>query len=176
MRVLPLLALALLPVACNPTIDFEVPVEGEATIAGGGLVPGLLEAFGLGDFARLDLSNTQEFENNDVAKEQVVNARLRTLTLTIVSGEESFDFLDSLSFSVEAPDLPREQVASSTVPDDLTTFAADTDDVDIAPYVRAESFAITSEVTGTQPSEDTTIKIELLFDVTAEVIGPGTTG
>jgi hypothetical protein len=162
--------------ACNPTIDFDVPIEAETTISGGGLVPELLGAIGFGEFANLDLSNTQEFENNDVRKEQVKVARIKELTLTIVSGDESFDFLESLSFSVEAPDLQKQRVASKTVPDGVTSFSCDLDDVDVAPYVRAPSMAITTDVDGQQPSSDTTIRVNLLFGVTAEVLGPATTG
>ena len=157
--------------ACNPTIDFEVPIEGEATIAGGGLVPGLLGSIGLGDLATLDLSNTQEFENNDVRKEQVVSTRLQRLSLTIVSGDPDFNFLDSLSFSVQAPDLAKQRVASKLVPNDVVAFDLDRDDIDIAPYVRADSISLTSDINGSQPATDTRIKIQLVFAVKAEVIG-----
>lgn len=173
MRMSPLLLLAstVAVTGCNPTVNFTVPFEGEATIAGGGLVPGLLDVFGIGDLAQPDFSNTQEFENNDVRKEQVVSTRLQKLTLTIVEGDADFDFLDSLSFSVEAPDLAKERVASmDAVPEGVTTFDLDLDDLDIAAYVRADSLSLTSDIDGSQPSEDTRIRIELLFDVTAEVL------
>jgi hypothetical protein len=163
--------------ACNPTIDFDVPVDGETTIAGGGLLPDLLGAIGFEDFTALDLSSSQEFENNDVRKEQVKAAKLKSATLTIVSGDASFDFLDALSFFVEADGLPEERVASKAdVPDGVDTFTLDVDDLDIGPYVRAAAFEITTEVSGNQPSDDTTIRVELLFGVTAEVLGPATTG
>lgn len=165
------LASAVATAACNPTIDFQVPIEGQATIEGGGLVPGLLGAVGLGDLATLDLSNTQEFENNDVRKEQVVSTRLQRLTLTILSGDPDFNFLDSLSFAVAAPELEKQRVASKVVPNDVATFDLDRDDIDIAAYVRADNIALSSEVEGSQPSADTTIQIELVFDVKAEVLG-----
>ena len=156
---------------CNPTVNFTVPFEGEATIAGGGLVPGLLGSVGLGDLATLDLSNTQEFENNDVRKEQVVSTRLQRLSLTIVSGDPDFNFLDSLSFSVQAPDLAKQRVASKLVPNDVVAFDLDRDDIDIAPYVRADSISLTSDINGRQPATDTKINIQLVFAVKAEVIG-----
>lgn len=169
-------ATTIFAVGCNPTIDFEVPIESETTIEGGGLVPDLLNVFGLGDLASLDLEASREFQNNDVRKEQVVAARLTLLRLTIVEGDDSFDFLDTLSFSVASPDLPKERVASKDVPDGVTTFDCDIDDVELAPYVRAPELELSSAVEGRQPAGDTTIKIELKFDVKAEVVGPATTG
>jgi hypothetical protein len=170
MRML-LLATTVLGIGCNPTIDFDVPIESTTTIAGGGLLPDLLGAFGLGDLASLDLEASREFENNDVRKEQVVGARLTLLRLTLVSGDDSFDFLDSLAFSVAAPDLPKERVASKTIGDGVTTFECDLDDLELAPYVRAPSLELSSAVEGRQPADDTTIQIELNFAVKAEVIG-----
>ncbi len=168
-----LLAITIFAAGCNPTIDFAVPIESETTIAGGGLLPDLLSAFGVGDLASLDLEASREFENNDVRKEQVVAARLTLLRLTIVEGSDNFDFLDTLSFSVASPDLPKERVASKTVAEGVTTFECDLDTLELAPYVRAPSLELSSTVEGRQPADDTTIKIELNFDVKAEVIGGG---
>lgn len=168
-----LLATTILASACNPTIDFAVPIEAETTIQGGGLLPDLLNTFGLGELASLDLEASREFENNDVRKEQVVAARLTLLRLSIVEGSDNFDFIESLSFSVASPDLPKERVASKTVEEGVTTFECDLDDLELAPYVRAPSLELSSAVEGTQPADDTTIKIELNFDVKAEVIGGG---
>lgn len=168
-----LLAITIFAAGCNPTIDFAVPIDSEFTIAGGGLLPDLLNTFGLGELSSLDLGASREFENNDVRKEQVVNAKLTLLRLTIVEGSDNFDFLDSLSFSVAAPDLPKERVASKTVADGVATFDCDLDGLELAPYVRAPSLELSSGVEGRQPANDTTIKIELNFDVKAEVIGGG---
>jgi hypothetical protein len=163
--------LPLLLSACNPTIDFEVPIEGETTIEGAGLLGGLLSVFGLGDLASVDLSTSREFQNNDVRKEQVTKTRLRQLTLTRLSGDADFDFLDTLAFSGEGPQLPKARVARKQVPRDVTTFDCDIEDVELAPYVRAESMRLTTDVSGRQPNNDTRIRINLVFDVTAEVIG-----
>lgn len=171
-----LLATTISAAACNPTVDFEVPFETQTTIEGGGLLPDLLNAFGLGDLSELDLEASREFENRDVRKEQVVKARLRLVRLSIVQGDPDFNFLDSLSFFVASPDLPKARVASESVARGVSTFECDLDDVELAPYVRAPSIELSSEVEGRQPSNDTTVKIELSFDVTAEVIGPATTG
>jgi hypothetical protein len=174
-RVMRAIALAtmILAAGCNPTIDFAVPIESQTTIAGGGLLPDLLNAFGVGDLASLDLEASREFENNDVRKEQVVAARLTLLRLSIVEGSDNFDFLDSLSFSVAAPELPKERVASKTVANGVATFDCDIDELELAPYVRAPSLELSSAVEGRQPADDTTIKIELNFDIKAEVIGGG---
>lgn len=167
---LPAVLLVLLPAfsaGCVPTIEFDVPISDEAVIESGTVLEQLLSGFGFEDLVSMDLSQTNAFENNDVRKAQVEEARLTQLTLTTTAPDgATFDFLDSIAFSVAAPELPDELVASKTV-GDVASFDCDLEDVDLAPYVRAESFSLTTDVDGRRPDEDTTVQAQLVFHIVA---------
>jgi len=170
------LAALLLPVlgsGCGtPSVSFDVPINAEAEIdgGGGGILDPLLGAFGFDGFNNLNLETTKEFENNDVRREQVTSARIKSLNLTIVSPQgANFDFLDEISFSVAAEGEDKALVASKTIDNGLTAVALDLEDVQLAPFVQKSSFAITTQADGNQPPNDTTIQVDLVFGVTAEV-------
>jgi len=155
----------------TPVISFEVPVTAETTIARGTVLEQLLDAFGFADFANVDLEDTREFDNNDVRREQVTSARLTALNLSIVSPQGAdFDWLDALSFSVAADGQAETRVANKNVADGQSAFSCDLDDVELAPFVRAARFAITTEAEARRPPQDTTIRVDLTFAISAEVL------
>ncbi len=158
--------------ACGtPIVSFEVPVNAETTIASGGLIEQILANFGFADFANVDLADTREFDNNNVQREQVTSARLTSLTLSIQSPQgANFDWLDELSFSVEAEGESTVEVANKTVADGQAAFACDLESVELAPYVRASSFAITTEANARRPPQDTTVRVDLTFAIAAEIL------
>ena len=154
--------------ACNPTVEFDVDVDSEATVERGSVLEGLLEAFAFGDFVNMDVSSTSEFENHHAEKERVVNARLVRATLTITAPEQQdFDFIEHIAFFVSAPGQPEREVASKQVPRDVRSFELEMPDLDLAPYVRADTMSLTTEVTGRRPSEDTTLRAALRFHIEA---------
>lgn len=153
---------------CAPTVAFDVDVSGQTTVQRGTLLEELLEQFSFGAFMNMDVSSTSEFENNQAEKDRVVEARLVGATLTITAPEgQDFDFIDEITFFVEAPGQPEREVASKAVPRGVDTFQLDLEDVDLAPYVRAETMSVTTEVTGRRPDEDTTIRADLVFHIVA---------
>lgn len=159
-------------VGCStPTIDFDVPISAETSLEGAGLLDQILSNFGFADFANVDLEASQEFENNDVRREQVVDARMTFLNLTIKSPQgANFDWLDSVAFSVAAEGEDTVEVASATVDDGNTTVACDVNDVDLSPFVRASKMEITTEADARSPPNDTTITVDLNFKIKAEVL------
>jgi hypothetical protein len=165
-----LVAVAVAGVGCVPVVAFDVPLSAETTVEGGGLIEQFLDAFGFGDFANIDVSTTDEFENNDVRREQVTSAKLTALSLTIAAPQGAdFDWLDEIAFSVEADGEPDVEVASGVVADDTVAATLDLEDVELAPYVRAPAFAITTDVTARRPPQDTTVRVDLVFSIAAEL-------
>ncbi len=158
--------------ACGtPVVSFDVPISAEATFERGNVLEQLLEVFGFEDFANVDLESTREFDNNDVRREQVQSARLTSLNMSIVSpAGANFDWIDELSFFVEASGEAKARAASKTVQDGQAAFACDLDDLELAPYVRASSFAITTEANARRPPQDTTVKVDLQFRISATIL------
>ncbi len=156
--------------ACGPPqVTFDVPVTAETTVEGAGLIDDVLGAFGFEDFGAIDLEETQEFQNQDVRREQVTSARLTTLNLTIVSPQgANFDWLNSLSFSVGADGLDKIELASKDIDDGQSAVALELVDVDISAYVRGERMAITTAANARKPPDDTTVQVDLNFKISAE--------
>lgn len=155
----------------TPTVDFDVPISAETSLEGAGLIDQLLGDFGFADFANVDLEASQEFKNEDVRREQVVDARLTFLNLTIQSPQgANFDWLDSITFSVAADGEDTVEAASATVDDGQTAVACDVNDVDLSPFVRAAKMEITTAADARSPPNDTTIKVDLNFKIKAEVL------
>jgi hypothetical protein len=155
---------------CVPVVAFEVPLSAETTVDGGGLLEQFIEVFGFGDLANVDFSTTDEFENNDVRSEQVTSARLTALNLSIAAPQGAdFDWLDEITFSVETDGEPEVEVASGAIADDAVAAALDLEDVELAPYVRAPGFSITTDVNARRPPQDTTVRVDLVFAIAAEL-------
>lgn len=158
--------------ACAPTVSFDVDINTETVVESGTLVEGLLEQMRFGDLVSMDVSSTEEFQNNQAEKERVIEARLREARLLIAAPKgQTFDFIDEIAFFVGAPGQPRERVAHKVVPDGIDAFDLELDDVDLAPYVRAESLSLTTDVTGRRPAQDTTVAVRLVLHIVAAV-GP----
>ena len=148
-------------------VTFDVDLDSSVVIEGsplGALTGGL----GFGGFTDLDFEQEQAFENNDTRKDLVQSAMLKEVTLTIASPNDgNFDWLNSIEFYVEAPDLDRVLVASATIPDGEEIVSLDLENVDLAPYIKAETVTFSSEANGSQPAEDHTVDAVMVVEVTA---------
>lgn len=163
------LCAALVLAGCN--ISFDVPVESETTVRGGGLFAGLLgNAFG--DFANLDLSSSQEFRNQGVGKNDVKSVQLTELTLSIVEpASGNFDFISRISFFVEAEGLEKKRVAvADPVAKGLTRIELSLDDVELAPYITAPSMSLTTDANARAPEQDTKIQAKAVFSVVPKIL------
>lgn len=155
-----------------PEVSFDVTVDGETTVEQGTLLEQLLAQFGFESLVTMDLSDSREFANNDVRKDQVTSTTLTQLRLEVTAPDgATIDFIESISFSAEAPGVATAVVASKQVEAGSTAFDCDLADVELAPYVRAESMSLTTDVTGRRPDVDTTVKASATFAVTAKVVG-----
>jgi len=164
-------AVLFLSTGCHPS--FDVTAQGQATVMGSQL-PVDLNAFpGISNWAAFDISQQQDFKNNEQHKDHIDSVRTSVLTLSISKpAGGTFSFLDSIQFYVQLPNNEASKKVfahKDHVPHDATTFNLDLDDVDLAEYVKADSMSITTSTTGRTPNADTTIDVKVVFDVTVHL-------
>lgn len=155
---------------CRPT--FDVPVTSESTIPGNSLPGASLLPINFADFAAMNLSDTQEFKNQGVNKDQVDSVKLKSVVLDVTAPSGgNFDFLNSIEFDVAKSDQDAKvSIAhASPVPRSTTHLVLTVDDVELQPYVTAASMKVTTKVTGGQPTVDTTVKASLVFEVVPKI-------
>lgn len=166
---IPLAALAL--ANCGLT-EFDVTQKGSAQIAGGGVIGSVLNAFpsiqGFNDF---DISQSQEFKNENAHKDHVSSAKLTSFSIQITApDDEDFQFLDSIAFYAEANGQKvrvahKENIRSLGLKAPNPTLNLDLDDVELAPFVKADAMSVTAEAQAEQPVEDTTLTASAVIHV-----------
>lgn len=166
------LALGIVAAGCSSADNFDVPIDAKATIPGSTILDQLLGPLNFGGFESIDFS--QDLKNQGVTKSDVDSVRLETFTLRIEApAGQNFDFMDSISFSVETEGQPRAVVAKlDTVPKGATTLTLKVETgLELAPYVVAPSMRMTTSVQGQRPMQETIIAAHLVFDLDVNVTG-----
>ena len=140
----------------------NINIEGESSVVipEGTLVEDLVIDLGFGDFLNMDLTQSQELQNQGVEPEDIVDVFFTSFTLETVSPEGSdMSFLEAMTLSVDADALQPVEVAEAPgFPQGESLVAFDLYDVDIADYVVSEAMDITTDVTGRRPEQDTEIR------------------
>jgi hypothetical protein len=168
--VIPILLLA----TCSGLDNIDVEASGEAVIPQRTVLDELLGQVSFAGFGNFDISQTQEFQNQGYTKDQIDSVRIERLTLEIADpAGASFDFMDTVRFSVEADGLPLVEIARlDSVPagsNELELQVAG--DVELRPYVVAPSMRITNDATGERPPQETTVRATAVFDVDIAITG-----
>lgn len=160
-----LVAVALSVTACGAS--FDVNVKSKATIKSSGLPIGNLIPLPFDSFTALDLSQSQDFKNKGIKKEDIDSVKMTSFKITVVSPSgATLGFLEDISFFVETDGQPRKLIASKTgIADTDTSITLSIPDVELAPYVTAPTMKITTEARGGPPPQDTIIEAALVFDV-----------
>jgi hypothetical protein len=163
------LAAMLSALTCGGLDTFSVEQSGTASIAGAGIAGALLPALSFAGLSDMNISESSEFENQGVTKDDIDSVKIESVTLTIVEPSGgNFDFLDTIELYVEAEGEDRRLIASGAdFADGVSVIALDVEDVELAPYAVRESMSITADGTGEAPVDDTKIKVDvvLLVDV-----------
>jgi hypothetical protein len=165
------LALGLLT-GCSNIDNFDVPVDAKATIPAATILDQLLDPVSFGALESIDF--TQELKNQGVTKSDVDSVHLKTFSLTIPApAGQTFDFMDSVSFSVTTDGQPTALVAKlDSVPKGATKIDLKAETaLELAPYVVAPSMRMTTSVKGKRPTQETTIAAHLVFDIDVNVTG-----
>ncbi|MCX2742627.1 hypothetical protein OO013_02055 [Mangrovivirga sp. M17] len=119
-------------------------------------------------------SGSQEFESNDSRADMVESCKLVELNLTLNSPEAgNFDFLNEINIYISAEGLPEKLIATETnVPTGVTQFSLETQDVDLAEYIKAGAYTLKTDVTTDQIlTEDHVINVYSNFFVDAKILG-----
>jgi hypothetical protein len=168
------LLLASLLSGCGGLTKISTTQTATATIQGGSLLDLLTGDLGFGNLGNFDITQSQEFKNQGIKREQLNSVKLRSLTLTITSPAtgQDFTFLQSLAFAVEAPGIEKKQIAHGG------PFAAGSkeisltiDGVELVSYATASSMTFTTTANGKKPANTTTIEAKVILDADVNIGG-----
>ncbi|MBK9264615.1 MAG: hypothetical protein IPM54_33125 [Polyangiaceae bacterium] len=158
--------------SCNNVDNFEIPIDAEAKIPAATILDELIGPLAFWGLDTIDL--TQELDNQGVTKDDVDSVHVKSFSLTIKApAGQTFDFIESISFSVETEGQPKAIVAKlDPVPKGQTTIELVTEaTLDLAPYVIAPRMSMTASVKGKRPLQETTVIADVVFDVDVNVAG-----
>ena len=142
----------------------EATIEGQSTLGG---ITDLVGTLGFDGFTEMDISQSQALVNQGVQPGDIETAIVTSFTLSAVDPDDAdLSFISSLEIWVEAPDLEPVLVASQIeFPEGVSVVEFDLEDVDLVDYVVSDSMNITTEATGTVPSDTITIKADATFEI-----------
>ena len=162
--------LLMLGVGCDNGALFTIDVSESATaeIPGSGPlgdVTNLVGDLGFGGFAEMNIVESEELANQGISPGDIEEASLSAFSLTVEAPTDGdLSFIESMDVFVESPDLPKELVASQTA-FDANSVTFDLVALDLTSYIVSESLTITTDVSGTPPEEDTTIRADIVLTV-----------
>jgi hypothetical protein len=153
--------------ACGKLFTISVDGTGSTVIGRGTLVEGLLDDFGFDELAQLDISESEELQNQGVEPGDIQEVVMTDFTLTATDPPGAdLAFLTRISVFVESPGLPKVLIAEQTAfPPGQAEVAFDLTGEDITDYAVADSMTITTEAEGGRPEDDTTIDVYYALDV-----------
>ena len=156
---------SVLPLPVNVHLTSTTQVERGTTLE---QVIGGME---FAEYAALDISQSEEMQNLYVGKSAIRSAHVKILELSVLEpAEQNFDFIQEISFFVEAEGQPAQRIAHREVPRNARYFQLKVDDVDLTPYIRADTMKVTTKVKGRRPDHDTRIGSRLVIQVGLGVV------
>jgi hypothetical protein len=156
--------------ACHPTIDFDLTQSSTGTIPGSPTGVPISLTLVLPELQNVNTSSLQGFPSSQTAKDHIQSARAKKITLTAVSPQgQTLSFLSSVALSISASGQPTKQFAHLSLFPATSTADLQLDDVELAPYLKADSFSVGTDVSGTTQPKPVTIRADLDLGVTASV-------
>lgn len=156
---------------CSGLISFDVNSQGNST------VPGSSPLLNLGGtpfsgFNNISFSQSQAFQNNNTNKDHVSSARLTAFTLKVSApSSQDLSFLRSVSFKIKTSTLGPQEIAHlESFPAGAKSVQLTLDDLELAPYVKSDSFTITTDAQGQSPPQDTTLEADLTLHIGASIL------
>lgn len=160
------LVLALL--ACNGNlVTIRVEESVSTVVPQGTLLEALVGELGFDGFLDMDITAAEELANQGVEPGDITSATFEAFDLQVTAPDGGdLSFLESLSLSVEAPDLDTARFAhSEDFPEGEPRVWLTLDGLDLQPYVVSQEMTITTDVTGHRPDADTTIEAHFVLAV-----------
>ena len=166
------LLVSVLP-ACGGLTRVSVTQTATATIPGASLLELLTGDIGFGNLGNFDITQSQEFKNQGIKREQINSVKLRSLKLAITApATGDFTFLDNLSFFIDASSQAHKEIAKGGP---FAVGARDISltvlDVELAPYASAPSMTFTTTAKGHKPAMATTIEATVILDADVNIAG-----
>lgn len=173
MRLAPLVAAAGLGLAACAPSSFTTELKGESTVPAG--PPGVttdLNAFpSISSFAGLDFDQNQDFKNQGVKKSDVTSAKVKSLTLRVLSpNDQDFTFLDSVEFFAKAGDREariarRQDISRLSLRPPNPVLSLDVDGVELQPFVSAPTMSIIVRGRGRMPEREVRLQAVVALEV-----------
>lgn len=146
-------------------VTFSTTLKGSSTVQGSPL-GGVFDLFPqVSGFSNLNFDDNQDFKNNNAQKSHVKTAKVTSFTLKITDpNTQSYDFLDSLKFSVESPGnnttelAHKDGIAQLGLAAPNPTLVLDVPGEDIAAHIRADDVTFATSGNGHQPNQDVTVE------------------
>lgn len=181
MTVLAAAGLATALAACGSELDrFDIEESSRATVPEASTVEKVIgDGLGFDNFGDMEITQSQEFQNQDVSANEVDSVTLKSFQLAVVEPPSGQDltFLNALDFYVEADGLERKLIASGAdFPEGQTEVDLELADVELKPYVLEDSVTITTQADGSRPDQETTIEARIVLTVDINVTGALTGG
>jgi hypothetical protein len=154
---------------------FHVREEAVTTVPAATVLETLIGDFGFGELIAMDVTQSQELQNQGVEPGDIRDVRLESLEIeaTAPAGAD-LSFLTSLDVFVEAPGVSRERMAFiEAFPAGQALVEFEIEDLDLTPYAVSQSMTFDTEVTGSRPEDETEVTIR--YDVAIGVTGQGLT-
>lgn len=165
-RYLPLFVLVL--AGCGGKLaTIKISDSVSTVVAQGTILESLVGSLGFDGFLNMDVTQAQELRNQGVEPGDIKDVRLTSFVLSVTDPQGGdMSFLQSMTLSVEAPDIDAAEIAhADAFPAGQNSVAFTIDDLDLTPYALSRSMTMTTAVNGHRPDQDTTIKASYSLDI-----------
>ena len=156
---------------CGENELFSITIEetAQATIPGSSLgdLTDIIDSLGFDGFSDMNISESEELQNQGVSAGDISSTTLEKFELTVLSPTDGdLSFLSEVAVYVETAELEPLRIAySNSFPEGQSNVLFEVDEVDISEYIVQDSMNITTEVTGSPPSEDTSIEAHIALEI-----------
>ena len=154
-------------------ITISVTESSTTTVEEGTILEDLLGDLGFESFLSMDLTESQELQNQGVEPGDIVDVRLVYLELEALSPSGAdLSFIEEMDVFVSAPGLDTVLIAeAASFPEGEAIVPFDIADVDLTEYVVSRSMTFTTEINAHRPEADT--EVEARFEVDVGVTAQG---
>lgn len=169
---LPLTLPLLLTTGCSRLLTIEVEGESAATIEGGTILEQLVGDLGFASFLSMDITEEEELKNQGVEPGDLVRVELTALSLEVVDGDPDLRFIERLTVSAAAPDLPTVDVAAGgDFPAGEPMVELNVLGVDLVDYATSAKMTLSTEAEARRPDQTSRLVARYTLEVEATVRG-----
>ena len=164
-------SVALILGCSSELLNISLQEEAQAVVPASDPLTGelvdLVGDVGFSGFTDMQISQSEVLQNQGVSPGDITTVFLTEFTIEVVEPQDQdLSFLSSVAVYVEADGLDKQLVAlSDEFPEGESQVSFAIENVDLAPYVVADSMSLTTDVEGSLPSEEVTLNALFALDV-----------